>query len=63
MRGHELTIEKGLGGFLWEGFCQCSDPDWSDDGWSGQVQFYGNTKDEVRDSHFFHVLDMVEEEL
>lgn len=62
MRGHELMMEKNPTGIGWDGVCECSNPDWTDDGWEGQVSFYG-TKDEVRKDHFYHVLDMVEANL
>lgn len=53
---HMLTIEKNYytGGF--SGYCDCSDPDWTDDGWDGQVWFEGLTQQEVIDLHHDHVI-------
>lgn len=55
---HKLTIEQGTYGPRWAGYCGCSDPDWTGDGWDGQVDFYGETKDEIREQHFEHVLEV-----
>ena len=40
------------------GFCSCSDPDWIDDGWSGQVAFYGSSEQDVLDQHHDHLLEV-----
>ena len=56
---HELTIERNFytGGFT--GICSCSDPEWAEEGvWVGQVQFEGNTEDDVRDFHEDHASDV-----
>lgn len=56
---HKLEfVERNpwVGGY--DASCSCSNPDWVDDGWVGHVVFYGGTKDEVRDQHFEHVLEV-----
>lgn len=63
MFGHEIEIEREIYGSGFIGYCGCSDPDWTDAGWSGQVVFYGSTPAEVREQHHDHLLEVKELEL
>lgn len=57
MNTHELEVERNpwVGGY--DGNCSCSDPDWVDEGWSGQVVFHGVTRSEVEDYFAEHVAE------
>lgn len=58
---HKLEyVEKNpwVGGY--DASCSCSDPDWSDGGWSGQVVFHGDTVSEVEDYFADHVAEVDE---
>ncbi len=63
MLGHRIEVEREMYGSGFMGFCNCSDPDWSEGGWSGQVAFYGYTEQEVLDQHHDHLLEVDEVEL
>lgn len=55
---HKLEyVEKNpwVGGY--DASCSCSDPDWVDDGWDGQVVFHGATVSEVEDYFADHVAE------
>ena len=56
---HKLEVSWNSFGGGYLGSCEtCSDPDWSDDGWSGQVVFYGATVSEVEDYFADHVAEV-----
>ena len=55
---HKLTVEKNIYGAGVTGYCECSDPDWTGDGWAGQVEFYGNTASEVRNYYADHLVEV-----
>lgn len=55
---HMLTIDKNPYGPGFLGFCECSDPDFSD-GWSGQVAFAGDSQQEIIDVHHDHVQEEI----
>ena len=58
---HKLEyVEKNpwVGGY--DASCSCSDADWVDDGWSGQVVFHGATVSEVEDYFADHVAEVDE---
>lgn len=58
---HELEIEQNVIGMGIDGSCvTCSDPDWTGNGWEGQVVFHGSTKSEVQGYFLDHVLDSEE---
>ena len=63
MFGHEIEVEREMYGSGFIGFCECSDPDWVDEGWSGQVSFYGSSEQDVLDQHHDHLLAVEEVEL
>lgn len=56
MNEHELEIypNKYTGGL--DGICGCSTMHY-EDGWEGQVSFFGNTEEEVKDQHWDHLLE------
>lgn len=54
MFGHKLEIERNVIGMGWDGYCECSDPDYVEGGWEGQTVFHGDTEEEVRTYHFEH---------
>lgn len=60
MLGHKIEVGREMYGAGFIGFCECSDPDWVDEGWSGQVVFAGNTEQEVLDQHHDHLLEVEE---
>ena len=57
MLGHEIEIEQNIYTLGYEGFCECSDPNY-EDGWAGQVVFAGNTEQEILDQHHDHLLEV-----
>lgn len=63
MSHHELEIQRNPYTLGYEGVCECSDPDWTGDGWEGQVQFLGDTKQEVLNYYLDHLLEEKEAEL
>lgn len=58
MLGHDLEMYSDFYSRGWVGVCDCSSPDWVDDGWEGQVQFYGDSEQEVIDLHHDHLLEV-----
>lgn len=60
---HDLEVEQNIYGLGFEGSCECSDPDWTGDGWDGQVSFFGTTKQEVLNQYLDHLLEVKEAEL
>lgn len=57
---HELSfIEQNSYGPRWVASCSCSDPDY-EAGWSGQVDFYGDTQEEVELNFQEHLTDVEE---
>ena len=58
---HKLEyVEKNpwVGGY--DASCSCSDPDWADDGWSGQVVFHGASRRDLEDYFADHVAEAAE---
>ena len=56
---HKLEyVEKNpwVGGY--DASCSCSDADWVDDGWEGQVVFHGDSLSEVEDYFEEHVAEV-----
>lgn len=56
MNEHELTVGRETATALWSGFCSCSSPDY-EDGWYGQIAFYGDSEAEVRDQFHDHLVE------
>lgn len=60
MLGHKIEIEREIYGAGFIAFCECSDADWVDEGWSGQVVFYGSSEQDIIDQHHDHLLEVKE---
>lgn len=63
MLGHKIEVEREMYGSGFIGFCECSDADWVDEGWSGQVSFYGHSAQDVVEQHYDHLLEVEEVDL
>lgn len=50
----EMYQNRYTGGI--DGVCSCSSPHY-EDGWSGQVSFFGSTEQEVQDWHHDHLIE------
>lgn len=61
MEGHKLTLNTDMWGV--HGWCECTDPDWTDRGWEGQIDFYGDTEEEVREYHMEHLQEIGDAEI
>ena len=56
-KDHALDITRNTTFGFFEGSCSCSDADWVDDGWSGQVTFSGDTEGEIQDYFHDHLVE------
>lgn len=54
---HTLVIKRNqyVGGF--DGHCECLDPDWSGEHWSGYVSYRADTEADIIDQHQDHLTE------
>ena len=60
MNGHKLDITQIHNEY--RGVCECTDPDYSDGGWSGVEEYFAPTHQDIVDMHHDHLVEVEDTE-